>query len=450
MPSIAAENTGTELFASHFEQLEHSEFGRQHAWLMPTRKAAMARFAELGFPTTKHEDWKYTNVSAIANGLWEQGCTEGVAVTPDLFQPYEIPEVATAKLVFVNGSWSEPLSELGGLPGNVTVKSLPAALDSHRELIEEHLAKHQSFDTQPFAALNTAMMVDGAFVHIPKNVTVDVPIQLLYLSIGQQAPFVTHPRNLIIAEPSSQATVIETYAGPTGGAYFTNAVSEVIASENAHVEHYRIIRESDDAHHLSVSNLLQNRDSHVQTLSATLGGSLVRNDINALLDGEGCHSAMNGLYMISGDQHVDNHLFVEHAKPHCDSREFFKGVLFDKSRGIFSGKIYVHEGAQKTDAKQTNQSLLMSDDAQVESKPQLEIFADDVKCTHGATIGQVDRDALFYLRSRGLHKETAMSLLIYAFACECSARIKLEPLRRQIDSLLFKQLPQGDLLKGAI
>ena len=293
-------------------------------------------------------------------------------------------------------------------------------------------------------------MEDGAFVYVPKGKVVVEPIHLLFLTTASERALVTHPRNLIVAEPSSQVTVVETYAGLGDGVYFTNAVTEIIARENSVIDHYKIVREGGAAFHMATLQLHQERSSTVDAHTVCLGGILVRNDINTVLDGEGCECTLNGLYLVIGKEHVDNHLVVDHASPHCNSREFFKGILDGHGRGVFSGRIIVRKDAQKTDAKQTNRSLLLSQDARVESKPQLEILANDVKCTHGATIGQVSEEALFYLRSRGLSKEAARSLLVFAFAGECLDRVRIKPLRAQLETLLLARLPQGNLLREAV
>ena len=272
-----------------------------------------------------------------------------------------------------------------------------------------------------------------------------------FLTVGGEEPEVTHPRNLIVAETNSQATIVETYAGVGGGeAYLTNAVTEVVANENATLVHYKIERECEQAFHVATTNYHQYRSSNVTFLNVVLGGTLVRNDIYAMMDGEGCDCSLNGLSMLSGSQHADNHLWVHHAKPHCDSREYFKGIYDDQSHGVFCGRIFVEEGAQKTDAKQTNMNLILSDEALADSKPQLEIFADDVKCTHGATIGQIDNDAIFYLGTRGLSKEAARSMLIYAFANEMISQISIEPLRARLSELLFDRLPQTEMLRETV
>jgi Fe-S cluster assembly protein SufD len=354
---------------------------------------------------------------------------------------------AAPRLVIVNGRFAAELSSMDALPKEVRLMSLREAIDREDETVRTHLARHARHEDQAFTALNTALLDDGAFLEVARGVIVEKPIHIMYVSTRETAPWVANPRNLIVAGESSQLTVVESYIARESGVYFNNVVTEIVAMENAVVDHYKVTRESDKAYHISTLRLDQQRNSQVHSFAGSLGGGLVRQNIHAVFDGEGCDCGLNGLYMVDGTEHVDNHLVVEHAKPHCDSREFFKGILGGKGKGIFSGRIIVRPDAQKTDAKQTNMSLLMSEDAQVESRPQLEIFADDVKCTHGATIGQVNDEAVFYLRSRGLNEEAARGILVHAFASEVLDRVKIEPLRAQLEELVVERLPQSGLLK---
>jgi Fe-S cluster assembly protein SufD len=327
----------------------------------------------------------------------------------------------------------------------VKAGSLATALNSDSALVEPHLARHAGYQDHPFVALNTAFLQDGAFVSIPRGKAVERPIHLLFVSTHDRrgTATVSHPRNLILAGDDSQAMVIESYIGLNNALYFTNAVTEIVAGENAVVAHYKLQRESEEAFHISTVQASLSHNSNFSSHSIDLGGALVRNDVNAVLDGKGIECTLDGLYMVAGRQHVDNHTRIDHVKPHCSSRELYKGVLGGRSKGVFNGKIYVHKDAQKTDAKQTNKNLLLSEDAVINTKPQLEIYADDVKCTHGTTIGQLDQEAIFYLRSRGIDLEAARGLLTYAFASEMIGRIKVEPVRAQLETLLLTRLPEG-------
>ncbi|MCO6438874.1 MAG: Fe-S cluster assembly protein SufD [Phycisphaerae bacterium] len=433
-------------YVARFERFESEGAKGRYPWLLPIRKAAMARFAELGFPTTRHEEWRFTNIAPVAGGTFNQAGQQALAVNPKILESVRISEDESG-LVFVNGRLAKGVSDELTLPSGVRVLSLAAAMDRESNLLEGHLARHANYQENALAALNTALMEDGAVVIVPKGKAATTPVHLVFVSDAAQGPIALHGRVLVIADESSQVDVVETHVGQDGHSYFNNPVTEVFAGENAVARHYKIIRESDEAYHLATTTLHQKRNSVVNSYTLTLGGRIVRNDIESQLDGEGADSHIDGLYLTDGEQLVDNHLRVDHLKPHASSREFFKGVLSGRSRGVFSGRIFVAQVAQKTDAKQSNMSLLLSDEAQVDSKPQLEIFADDVKCTHGATIGQVDRDAVFYLRSRGISERDAVSILVHAFARESLEHIPLGVLRQKLEGLLTERLPHTALVK---
>ncbi len=433
------------VFVEHFSRLEKAGASATDAWLLPIRKAAIARFSELGLPTTADEAWIYTNVAPI--GEIDFVPAGPVSVSKAEVARYDFAEGFLA--VFVNGRFSAEHSRLDGLPRGVKVCAISEARGAEGEVVKAHLSRHARFEGQAFAALNTAMMADGVFVYAASGVVSEAPIHVLHLTVAGSRPVSVHPRTLIVAETSAAVTVVETFAGAGEETYFCNPVCEIVGGENANVDHYKITREAAGAYHVATVQLHQLRSSVIASHAVTLGGGLVRNNISTHLAGEGADCHLYGMYMVDTGEHVDNHLIVDHASPHCDSREFFKGVLDGKGRGIFSGRIIVRKDAQKTDAKQTNMSLLLSDDAQVESKPQLEILADDVKCTHGATIGQLSDEAMFYLRSRGLSAETARSMLVYAFAREGIENLRVEALREQLDAILFARLPEGGLLAAA-
>lgn len=450
MPGILEAVDAAARYRSHYDRVMggRADGGADGKWFDTTRAAAFERFSELGFPGTRDEAWRHTNVAPIA----AQGFAPAdgdAAVAPDAMKPLVLPDGGGARLVFVNGRLSRALSSTGSV-GGVRMCGLAEAMGDADGVAARHLARHASFDAHAFTALNTALLVDGALVHIPAGAVVDGAIELVFISTSSAPATVSHPRSLIIAERNCQATIVETYAGVGAGVYFTNAVTEVVAGDGAVVDHYKVGREGERAYHVGTLQIHQERGSQVSSHALTFGGRLVRNDINTVMSGEGCCCTLRGLYVIGGEQHVDNHLVVDHARAHCDSREFFKGILDGGATGVFTGRIVVRDGAQKTDAKQTNNSLILSDRARVESQPQLEIFADDVKCTHGATIGRVDDEAVFYLRSRGLGDVLARSMLVHAFAGESVAEIKVEALRRRLESLVLTRLPQGGLLQGAL
>ena len=423
---------------------------KQPSWLFPLRKAGLAQFAELGFPTTHHEDWRFTNVAPIVKlpfaPMFETPVVNGVETRA--LNEFAFAKLAGNRLVFVNGQYSAKLSSVRNLPSGVKVTNLAAALSSDTALVEKYLGRCTPAGDNAFTALNQAFFLDGAFVFVPKGVSVEEPIQLIYICSAKQAGAAVHPRNLIIAEANSRVTLVESYIATTDTAYFTNAVTELFAGDHAFVEHVKFQDESLNAFHVAAINGEFGRASNVNVHSFALGAKLSRNNIRTKLAGEGLECILNGLYLTRGEQLADHHMVVEHAQPHCASHEYFNGILDDKSKGVFHGRIYVHPIAQKTDAKQTNKNLLLSDDATADTKPQLEIYADDVKCTHGATIGQLNAESIFYLRSRGLDTETARRMLIHAFAGEIIERIKCEPAREVVDKLVWDRLEANPHLLG--
>ena len=431
-----------------FARFEEGAAGGDQAWLRPVRRAAIARFADLGFPTTRDEDWRFTSVAPIAQTPFRLPRESRGDLAPRALEPFAFPGVRCPRLVFVNGRYAAGLSTPDPLPDGVKVGSLARALTADRDALEAHLARYADYHQDAFGALNTAFMEDGAFVWIPRGRILEEPIHLLYVSTGDAAPLMTHPRNLIVAGEEAQAAVVEEYVALGGGVYFSNVVTELVAGDGSVLEHYLIERESEQAFNVSTLRIQQGRSSSVASHSVLLGGALVRNNIHPVLDGEGGDCLINGLFLATGQQHMDNYMKVEHAKPHCSSRQFYNGVLDGRSRGVFHGRIIVHKDAQKTDAKQTNRNLLLSETAQIDTKPQLEIHADDVKCTHGATIGQINPDAIFYLRSRGIAEEAARALLLFAFAGECLQRMKVEAIRKRLEALVTEWLPRGALLEG--
>jgi Fe-S cluster assembly protein SufD len=412
----------------------------QPTWLLPMRKAGLARFSELGLPTIRHEDWRFTNTSAIAKLPFAPAFEAGNGVTAEQLNGFAFAQQSGPRLVFVNGHFAAKLSSVKNLPAGVKVGSLAAALASDAAFLEKHLGKYAASADNGFSALNQAFFLDGGFVHVPAGKIVEEPIQFIYVSTAKQSGTVIHPRNLVISEANSKVTILESYVSLGGSGYFTNAVTELFAGENAHLEFVKFQDEAADAFHMAAFHCEFGRASHVNVHSFALGAKLSRNNIRTKLAGEGLECVLNGLYITRNEQLADHHMIVEHAQPHCASHEYFNGILDDKSRGVFHGRILVQPIAQKTDAKQTNKNLLLSDDAGADTKPQLEIYADDVKCTHGATIGQLNDESIFYLRSRGIAPETARRMLIHAFAGEIIERIQHEPAREELDKLVWDRL----------
>jgi Fe-S cluster assembly protein SufD len=428
-----------EKYLESFDQFSSRALA-QPRWLQSLRQDAFARFSETGFPTTRDEDWRFTNVATVANTPFELAGHE--TVSREQLAPFGADQFASC-LVFVNGLFSQELSTLEQLPKSVTVSSLAAQLKDDAASIEQHLGKYLNTQRDPFAALNTAFIEDGVFVYVPRSVVIAAPIYVLYVTVPDAAPTMNHPRSLIVAEENSQVTVVEDYVSLGEGTTFSNAATELVAGDNANVSHYMIVREGDSAYNFSTLRIQQGRHANVATHSLLLSGALVRNNVHPVLSGEGSECLINGLFMANGRQHMDNYMLVEHASPHCDSRQFYNGILNGQSHGVFHGRIIVHKDAQKTDAKQTNRNLLLSDDAQIDTKPQLEIYADDVKCTHGATIGQFDDNALFYLRSRGLAEAAARHVLLLAFANECLDRMNSPQVRDHLERLVVAGMPEA-------
>jgi Fe-S cluster assembly protein SufD len=429
----------SEPYSKKFERFEAG----QPAWLFPLRKAGMARFAELGFPTIKDEDWRFTNVSPISKlpfhpvfGLERDGL-DAQAVAGFTFGA--LPGV---RLVFVNGHFVAGLST-PVTTGGFTAMSLAEALSKDPGLLEKHLGRYAQGEHNAFTSLNTAFFQDGAFIHVPAGRKVEPTIQLLFVATADQSGAVAHPRNLVLAEKDSQLTLVESFVSLVDAQYWTNAVTEVVVGEGARVEHCKFQDESRKAFHIAAIHAQLGRACNFISHSIATGARLSRNNIRTVLNGEGLECILNGLYLTHGDQLADHHMVVEHAQPHCASHEYYNGILDGKSKGVFHGRILVRQAAQKTDAKQTNKNLLLSEDATVDTKPQLEIYADDVKCTHGATIGQLNDESIFYLRSRGIGSDTARRMLIHAFAGEIIERIRHPAVREELDKLVWDRLEQN-------
>jgi FeS assembly protein SufD len=418
-------------------EVYREDFERQPAgpdWLQALRKQGMARFQALGFPTTKNEDWHFTSVAAIAERSFPLATRGSEGVETADIERLNFGEKGWHTLVFVNGAFSQDLSSTAGLGSGIRVSSLASAIKSGTAGIERHAGKIAAFEQHTFTALNTAFIRDGAFIELAADAIVEQPIHLVFVSEGEGA---SHPRNLIVAGRHSRATVIESYVSLRDSGYFTNAVTEISLGEGAHLDHYKLQRESESAFHVGTVQIRQARDSQLHSFSFAVGGSLARTNIYTSLDGDAATCTLNGLYLTDGSQHIDNQTSIEHIAPNCPSHELYKGVLDGRSHGVFNGKVYVHPEAQKTDGKQSNNNLLLSPTARVDTKPQLEIFADDVKCTHGATVGRLDDLAMFYLNSRGIGPETARMLLTYAFAADVLETIELEVLKKELEKMVL-------------
>ena len=444
--ALVKEQEGT--YLAQFREAEGSLNEGAPAWIRAMRHAAIESFAELGFPTTHDEEWKYTNVAPLLSVPFEPAEGELDRDLRDEVERLPLADLGCSRLVFVNGRYAPSLAKLGKQTAGVRVGSLAAS--SAGPELARHLGRYADAGKHAFVALNTAFFTDGAYIEIPKDTVLEEPLHILHITRGSGRPLLTCPRTLILVGANAQAAVIESFFTCTDlGAlreeplrHFTNAVIEIVAREGASVDYSKVQLENEAAFHFARVQVQQERSSNVATHSIQLGGALTREEAQAVLGGEGAEALLHGLYVIKGRQHVDNHTTIDHAQPHCSSREIYKGVLEGKSQGVFNGKIIVRPDAQKTDSKQSNKNLLLSEDAIINTKPQLEIFADDVKCTHGATVGQIDPEAVFYLRSRGIGADQAKSLLTFAFANDVLEHIKYKPLRDRIAERLFVRLAQ--------
>jgi Fe-S cluster assembly protein SufD len=419
---MAVQQQNTAAFVESFAALKRSE----PAWLTDRRRLAIERFSLLGIPTTHDEEYKYTSLKSIAGQTWRPAAATSAAM-PDV--SYAGQEAA--RLVFLDGKFFSAAGDA----------SLASQLASRLADVEGHLTRYADFESHALTALNTAFFADGAVVEIPERAIIEKPIHIVWVSSGQ-AGTVSHPRTLILAGRSSQASVVESFVSLADGTSWTNAVTEIVAEENARIEHFQVQQQSSSAIHTGVLQGLTERNGYISTISLSFGARLARNDVRVKLNGQGAECALDGLYVVNGKQHVDHHTVIDHASPHCNSHQLYKGVLDGESRGVFNGKIFVRRDAQKTDAIQNNKNLLLSPKAEIDTKPQLEIDANDVRCTHGATIGQLDAEALFYLQARGIGAAQARHLLTYAFAADLLERVNVAPLRDHFEHVLMRTLSE--------
>jgi len=430
-----------EWYRTLFEQNERTLNGRRSHLLQEYRRAAIDHLQELAFPTRKNEDWKYTNVSKLLQIQFEEG--KPTSLNREAIAPFSFQGLQTYQLVFLNGQFDESLSSLEGLPEGVVVKNMEKAiLDAgFHDIVEGFFSHWTQVESNPFVVLNAAFAKHGIFINIPKNVVLDKPIHLFNITAPSEEPMLFSPQILVVAEANSQVTLLESYRALPGSEIpcFTNVVNRVVAKENAIVHHCKLQNESKNNFLINNTTVHQRCDSTYSSYAIDLGGKLVRNNLTSILKGQGTMTNLYGVYLANGEQHIDNQTFMDHAFPHCNSNELYKGILTDKARGVFNGKVIVRPDAQKTNAFQQNSNLVLSKSAIMDSKPQLEIFADDVKCSHGATVGQLNGEAVFYLRSRGLTDENARSLLQHAFLMEVIENIELQEVRDSIENLVLEK-----------
>lgn len=428
-------------FTTNFKALEKRLNGSSSLPIHQVRKKAINAFQELGFPTIRNEEYKYTDLKKALQKTFDfkTPAPEG-NISRKMVEECFIPGLDANILVFVNGIFSKTLSTIISPEDQLTIKDLETATKEDKELVDTYFAQYANYEKDAFIALNTAFTEHGSFVHIPDNKLVEKPIALYFFNDAQADRSYNQPRNLFIAGKSSQATFLEVFYTVGNHESFTNIVSEIVVNENANIEYYKIQNNRETAFHVGTTQVWQARSSQFSAYTFTLNGAVIRNNLNIASDGEGCESHMYGLYLLHGKTHVDNHTEIDHIKPNSFSNELYKGIMEDQSHGVFNGKVYVRQAAQKTNAFQSNKNILLSDQATINSKPQLEIWADDVKCSHGCTTGQLDEEALFYLQSRGVSKERARVLLLYAFAVEVLENVKLEPLKAYLEDLISERL----------
>lgn len=430
-------------YAEEFARAEAGLVGADSGWFKAARRRALTHFGRIGFPTPKDEEWKYTSVAPIERRSFRLAGHPRNGL--DVAELDGLRLIEAHELVFVNGYYSAQLSRLASLPAAVSVAPLSEALS--QKSLQEHIERQAEQPGNGFVALNAALLSDGVHIRVGSGVTLKTTLHLLFISTAPDGPTASFPRVFIEAGANSRVLIIEHYAGLTPEEYFTDALTEINAGPGAAVEHYKWQMEGARGYHIGQMLVHQQRESHATSYSVSLGAALARHDIAVSLAGEGARASLNGLFMAEGRQHVDHHTSIDHQQPHTTSAEYYKGVLAGHARGVFDGKVVVREGAQKTDAELTNKNLLLSEHAEMDTKPELQIYADDVKCSHGATVGQLDEDALFYLRSRGIEYPQATALLTYAFADDVVARIAIEPMRHAIERHLTARLPRAALVK---
>ncbi|NWF51038.1 MAG: Fe-S cluster assembly protein SufD [Ignavibacteriaceae bacterium] len=430
-----------QFFINQFDEFEKSLNGEKSSHFHHLRKSAFEEFRKLPLPTQKDEEWKYTNISPLLDYNFSRSAKK-TDVSPDAVSKFLFDKMEHSLIVFINGRFSSELSKLTDIPKGVVIGSINEAIKENNPIVMKHLAQYAGFKNNIFTALSTAYTIDGAFIYVPDGINVADPVHIIFLTRAGNEKIITQPRNLFIAGKNSRISIIEHYVSDEASVYFTNAVTEIVAGENGIVDHIKLQEESINSFHISRMEVDQERNSNFSSHLISYGAEISRNDFNTRFNDQGGECMLNGLFLINGEQLFDAHTMIDHAKPHCKSHEHYKGILQDKSKGVFNGKVMVRQDAQKTNAFQQNNTILLSDNAVMNSKPQLEIFADDVKCSHGATIGKLDENSMFYLKSRGIGDEAATAMLIHAFASDVITSIKIEALRDYIEEIITKRFNQ--------
>lgn len=429
-------------YLQNFKKFENGLNGESNKPIHKIRKEAINKFSELSFPTVRDEDWKYTNIAPLLKFNFKPAVETGKIQKAKL-DGFLFKGMKGSRLVFVNGYFSGELSDINNLPEGVELCSIENGLEKGLKVLQDHLAHYADYREHIFTALSTAFAKDGAFLYLPDGKVLEEPVHILFITDSAGKNILTQPRNLIVAGKNSQATVLEHYVSVGEEVYFTNAVTEVYTDENSFIDYVKLQKESTEAFHISRIEVRQERDSRFISHSISTGGRLSRDDIYTKFNSHGCECSLNGLFLVSGNQLYDAHTVIDHFKPHCSSHEHYKGILDDKSRGVFNGKVIVRPDAQKTNAFQENNNIILSEEALVNTKPQLEIFADDVKCSHGATIGQLNEDEMFYLKSRGIGEEKSRVILLHAFASDIVKSIKIKEVKEYLEEVLENRFGQA-------
>ena len=438
----------TDNFAAAFNDVVRQQ-ADEPSWLSALRQQSFNRFQEIGFPSVVEEEWKYTNVAPIAKAEFSPVTqVNGSRITKADLHAWAYEE-APVRFVFVEGIFRRDLSSIDDAQTGLIALDLRDAVRDERfaDSLQQKFANRVDAG-DGFIALNNALFTGGLFLQLGRNIAADRPIHLLFVTEAAGKSTAASPRVLIQAQANSSATIIESYASRGEAAYLTNAVIDFEVEDSAQIRHYKVQRESANGFHIANTSANLGPKAKYETTTINLGGAISRHNIDVVMDHEGAECAVDGLYMVEGSQHTDTHSVIDHRQPHCTSRQLYKGILDGKSRAVFNGKVFVRHGAQQTDAQQTNKNLLLSKEAQIDTKPQLEIFADDVKCTHGAAVGQLDEDELFYLASRGINPALAKNMLTYGFAEEVIEKITIESIKRELDSVVLNRLSQGSAASG--
>ncbi|HYK77682.1 MAG TPA: Fe-S cluster assembly protein SufD [Daejeonella sp.] len=427
----------TSYFKEKFDQLQATDPDNV---LSAIRKEGFENFNKMGLPTLKHEEWKYTGISSLFNKEYSLNSEEKLSIAD--IDAIRLPGHEQAnELVFVNGRFDPSLSTIRSASNQLVVLPLEDAANGiYADLVKEHLGQSNRYLKDGIYALNTSFIQGGIFIHVNKKQELEHPLYLYYLSDVRQSHTLAQPRSLVYVDESARLQVVETYLSLGSLDSFTNQVMEMVINSNAYVEYYKIQNDAANASQVSTTHIRQIGKSYVHAVTVSLSGNMIRNNMNLVMEAAGNEAHLYGLYLLNGSTHVDNHTMVDNREPNCFSNEFYKGILDDQSTGVFSGKIFVEPQAQKTNAYQSNKNILLSDHASINTKPQLEIFADDVKCSHGCTVGQLDPEALFYLNTRGISKEKAQSMLLQAFASDIVAQVKPKHLLKHIKELINNRL----------